>query len=72
MFEDDLNVHNSSWDKHLQNLDMVLCKLKGVNFKLNLNKCSFATKSITFLGHVVSKDGTRPNPGKIEAFLHFP
>ncbi len=28
--------------------------------------------SITFLGHVVSKEGTRPDPGKIEAILHFP
>jgi len=51
---------------------MVLCKLRGVNLKLNPNKCSFAAKSITFLGHVVSKDGTKPDPGKIEAVLHFP
>jgi hypothetical protein len=51
---------------------MVLCKLRGVNLKLNLNKCSFATKSITFLGHVLSKDGTRSDPDKIEAVLHFP
>jgi hypothetical protein len=51
---------------------MVLCKLRGVNLKLNLNKCSFAAKSITFLGHVDSKDGTKPDLGKIEAVLHFP
>jgi hypothetical protein len=29
-------------------------------------------KKITFLGHVVSENGTRPDPGKIEAVLHFP
>jgi hypothetical protein len=72
VFVDDLNVHSGSWDKHLQHLDMVLCKLRGVNLKLNPNKCCFAAKSITFLGHVVSEDGTRPDPGKIEAVLHFP
>jgi hypothetical protein len=72
VFVDDLNVHSCSWDEHLQHLDMVLCKLRGVNLKLNPNKCSFAAKSITFLGHVVSKDGTKPDPGKIEAVLHFP
>jgi hypothetical protein len=72
VFVDDLNVHSGSWEEHLQHLDMVLCKLRGVNLKLNLNKCCFAAKSITFLGHVVSKDGTRPDPGKIEAVLHFP
>jgi hypothetical protein len=29
-------------------------------------------KKITFLGHVVSEDGTRPYLGKVEAVLHFP
>jgi hypothetical protein len=72
VFVDDLNVHIGSWEEHLQHLDMVLCKLMGVNLKLNPNKCCFAAKSIIFLGHVVSEDGTRPDPGKIEAVLHFP
>jgi hypothetical protein len=72
VFVDDLNVHSCSWDEHLQHLDMVLCKLRGVNLKLNPNKCSFVAKSITFLGHVVSEDGAKPDPGKIKAVLHFP
>jgi len=72
VFVDDLNVHNESWGEHLQHLDMVLCKLREVNLKLNSNKCCFATKSITFLGHVVSESGTKPDHGKIEAVLHFP
>ncbi len=40
--------------------------------KLNPSKCCFVVKIITFLGHVVSKEGIRPDPGKIEAVLHFP
>jgi hypothetical protein len=51
---------------------VVLCKLREVNLKLNPNKCCFAAKSITFLGHVASENGTRPHPGKVEAVLHFP
>ncbi len=72
VFVDDLNVHSESWGEHLQHLNVVLCKLREVNLKLNPNKCCFAAKSITFLGHVVSKEGTRPDPGKIESVLHFP
>jgi len=72
VFVDDLNVHSCSWDEHLQHLRMVLCTLRGVNLKLNPNKCSFAAKSITFLGHIVSGDGTTPDPSKVEAVLHFP
>jgi hypothetical protein len=72
VFVDDLNVHSESWGEHLQHLDAILCKLREVNLKLNPNKCCFVAKSITFLGHVVSKEGTRPDPSKIEAILHFP
>jgi hypothetical protein len=72
VFVDDLNVHSESWEEHLQHLDVVFSKLEEINLKLNPNKCSFATKNITFLGHVVSKDGTKLNPGKIEVVLHFP
>jgi putative transposase len=72
VFVNDLNVHNESWEEHLQHLGIVLYKLREVNFKLNPNKCWFAARSITFLGHVVSKEGTKSDPGKIEAVLHFP
>jgi hypothetical protein len=72
VFVDDLNVHSGSWGEDFQHLDMVLCKLREVNLKLNPNKCCFAAKSITFLGHVVSESGTKPDPSKIEAVLHFP
>jgi len=72
VFVDDLNVHSGSWVEHLQHLDMVLCKLRKVNLKLNPKNCCFAVKNIAFLGHVVSENGTRLDPGKIEAVLHFP
>jgi len=72
VFVDDLNVHNESWAKHLQHLDVVFFKLREVNLKLNPNKCCFGTKNITFLGHVVSNKRTKPDLGKIETLLHFP
>jgi hypothetical protein len=57
VFVDDLNVHSETWDDHLRHLEAVLCKLREVNLKLNPGKCCFAAKSITFLGHVVSREG---------------
>ncbi len=72
VFVDDLNVHNKSSEEHLQHLDVVFFKLREVNLKLNPNKCCFVAKSITFLGHVVNKEGTRLDLGKIEVVLHFP
>jgi hypothetical protein len=72
VFVDDLNVHSETWDDHIRHLDAVLCKLKEVNLKLNPSKCCFVAKSITFLGHVVSREGIQPDLGKVEVILHFP
>jgi hypothetical protein len=72
VFVDDLNIHNKNWEDHLRHLGVVLSRLREVNLKLNLSKCCFATESIVFLGHVVSKEGTKPNSGKIDAVLRFP
>jgi hypothetical protein len=72
VFVDNLNVHSECWEDHLRHLDAVLSKLREVNLKLNPGKCCFAARSITFLGHVVSREGTRPDPNKIAAVVHFP
>jgi len=72
IFVDDLNVHSEEWQDHLQHLGAVLSKLREVNLKLNPNKCCFAAGSVVFLGHVVSKEGTRPDPSKVDAVRGFP
>jgi len=72
IFIDDLNVHSESWEEHLQHLDVVFLKLREVNLKLNPSKCCFAARSVTFLGHVVSNEGTTPDLGKVDVVVHFP
>jgi hypothetical protein len=72
VFVDDLNVHSENWEDHLQHLGAVLSRLREVNLKLNPGKCCFAAKSIVFLGHVVSREGTKPDPSKIDVVLCFP
>jgi hypothetical protein len=72
VFVNDLNIHSESWEDHLQHLEVVLSRLREVNLKLNPNKCCFAAESIVFLGHVINKEGTKPDPSKIDAVLCFP
>jgi len=71
VFVDDLNVHNENWEDHLRHLEVVLSKLREVNLKLNPGKCCFAVESIVFLGYVVSKEGAKPDPKKIDVVLRF-
>jgi len=72
VFVDDLNVHSENWADHLQHLEAILSKFREVNLKLNPGKCCFAAESIVFLGYVVSKEGAKPDPKKIDAILRFP
>jgi hypothetical protein len=58
VFVDDLNIHNRTWEDHLQHFCFVMMKLREVNLKFNLNKCEFAKTSIGFLSHVVSRERT--------------
>jgi len=71
VFVDDLNVHSEEWQDHLQHLGVVLSRLREVNLKLNSSKCCFVATSVVFLGHVVNKEGTRPDPSKIDAMRGF-
>lgn len=71
VFVDDLNIHIHSQEQHLEHLCFVLLKLKEVNLKLNLRKCEFVKISLTFLGHVVSCDGTQPNLRKIKVVTNI-
>jgi hypothetical protein len=45
---------------------------QGSESQTELEQVLLCCKKITFLGHVVIEDGTRPDPGKIEAVVHFP
>ncbi len=46
MFVDDLKIHISFWQEHVNHINMVLAWLKEVN--LNLSKCIFAIKKSYF------------------------
>jgi hypothetical protein len=47
-------------------------RLKEVFLKLNPNKCEFAKTGLTFLGHVMSYNGTQLDPRKIKVVTKFP
>ncbi len=53
-----LNVHNMSLEEHLDHLQYVFTRLTKMNLKFNLEKCEFVKSNLTFLSHVMNKDGT--------------
>ena len=59
-------------EEHVFRLRAVFKKLEQAGLKLKLSKCEFFRQKLTYLGHVVSKDGIQTYPKKVEAICKWP
>ena len=64
---DDVIVFARTFEEMLERLEAVLKRLGGHDLKLKPSKCKLFQTKLTYLGHVVSKDGVEPDPEKISA-----
>ena len=64
---DDILVFGSTQDEHDARLHAVLERIKTAGITLNAEKCQISQTQITFLGHVIDKQGISPDPRKTAA-----
>ena len=69
---DDILVASSSEKEHLEHLRVLFKRLTQYGVVLNPAKCVFGQENVRFLGYLVSADGTRPLPEKVQSLLEFP
>ena len=69
VFLDDVIIGGKTIQEHLVALEAVFKKLNGAGLKLKSSKCVFLVDEIKYLGYILSKDGIKADPGKIEAIL---
>ena len=67
VYLDDVLVFGRTWSEHMERLDAVLQRFKDANILLKFGKCEFFQRELTFLGHVISPEGIRPDPSKVSA-----
>ena len=72
IYMDDILVFSTSLQEHISNLEKIFTTLRKANLKVSLNKSEFLKKETEFLGHIVTNEGIRPNPNKIEAIKKQP
>ena len=69
IFIDDILIYLKSKEEHMQHLGLVLKSLQDKQLYAKFSKCEFWLDKVVFLGHIVSKDGIRVDPSKIEVVL---
>ena len=67
VFIDDILIYSKSRKEHEEHLRIVLEVLRGKRLYAKFSKCEFWLDLVSFLGHVVSKDGVMVDPQNIEA-----
>jgi hypothetical protein len=67
VYIDDLLVHTDTHKKHLEVLDQVLARLHKNHLKINLEKCIFGNKEVSYLGFTLTPDGINPGKNKLKA-----
>lgn len=72
IYLDNLICFGRNLESHNKNLIDILTRLRQVNLKLNPEKCDFLRKEMQFLGHIISTEGIKPDPEKINVVKNYP
>ena len=72
IYLDDVNFFSKTLEEHVIRMRAVFKKLKQAGLKLKPSKCEFFRQKLTYLGHVVSKEGIQTDPKKVESICKWP
>ena len=72
VYLDDIVVFWNSFEQTLTRLRLIMERLKAAGLKSKASKCKWFQKSVQYLGHIVSAEGIKCDPEKIESVRNWP
>lgn len=72
VYLDDIIVFSKTEAEHREHLAWVMERLRANSLYAKRSKCLFGVHELRYLGHLVTADGVRPDPAKIEAVACWP
>ena len=72
IYIDDIIVFAENLEEHIRRIEQVFERLRQAGLKLKPEKCFMMQTEVTFLSHVVSAKGVRPNPINTSKILEWP
>ena len=71
VYIDDILIYSRSELEHARDFKKVLGKLRENKLDVNAEKSEFALKKLEVLGHILGRDGIRPDPKIIHAIREW-
>ena len=71
IFIDDILIYSKTKEDHARHIHIVLQKLRDHHLYAKFSKCEFWLEEVSFLGHVLSKDGIAVDPSKVQDVLDW-
>jgi hypothetical protein len=68
---DDIIIFSKTAEEHVAHIDWVLRVIFNANMRASAEKSSFFLSEVEYLGFIVSRDGIRTCPDKVDAILNF-
>ena len=68
---DDIIIFSETPEEHLRHIKIVLKRLQDANLKMKKSKCSFFKRELHYLGHLLTRDGIKPQPEKVETLTNL-
>ncbi|CAK1587698.1 unnamed protein product [Parnassius mnemosyne] len=72
VYLDDCIIYSHDLQSHMGKLRLVFERFRDFNLKLQLDKCEFLRREVTYLGHVITDKGVSPNPDKVKSVSNYP
>jgi hypothetical protein len=69
IYLDDITVYSDSDEQHLEHLKKVFQKCRNFGISLSPKKSHFGMQEGKLLGHIISKEGIKLDPNKVEGIL---
>ncbi|XP_039306036.1 uncharacterized protein LOC113003495 isoform X1 [Solenopsis invicta] len=69
---DDILIFSKSFSEHINHLTQLLQAIKTEGFRIKFKKCTFASDSVKYLGHIIQNNSIKPVKDNLVAIKNFP
>lgn len=71
VYLDDVLCLSKSVADHMRHLRLIFAKLREHGLQAKLSKCKFLQKELKFLGHILTEEGVKPDPAKVQTLIDW-